>query len=221
VSDHPDDLLPAVTVEEAMPLHSLSWATGHAISRLVGDPTVALIAAQYAEQARVRLVLDNACVVAAMMFAQPLLQASPPSASEWKFAYTVAVALGTKFVSEGFFLCDILDHWTRDFSLDMLQRGEQFGIEIFSWAETAPRMLSFRAALANVALQQSPPPLPLPNHAQQLNLAEEDATRPHVLLIENSPDAGTLLSGLILQLNPGARIRGCRRSATASSRRWP
>ena len=73
-----------------------SLATGVAIARILDDTGHTAdpeVIAEYVEQARVRLHLDNASLTCAMMIAQPLVTMWAP---EWKFAYTIALCLGTK-----------------------------------------------------------------------------------------------------------------------------
>ena len=59
-----------------VPMHTYSMASGLAIARLVEDAPADLVqeAAAYVERARVNLALDNSALVAALMFAQPLIK---------------------------------------------------------------------------------------------------------------------------------------------------
>ena len=107
-------------------MHTHSMATGLAIARLVNDAPEGLAqeAAEYVERARVKLALDNSAIVAALMFAQPLIKMWVP---HWcgarpivlprvqpatrsrdvarprrrKFAYTIGLSIGVKFTTEG------------------------------------------------------------------------------------------------------------------------
>ena len=141
-------------------MHDLSRATAVALARRLGtalpDAPVEEMA-EYVEQCRVRLALDNAAVTAAMLFAQPLLESWAP---HWKFAYTVAVVLGTKLTTEGFYTADVVEHVTDEFSLDVLRDGEHVALEGFAFGDLAGRLRQFRNALVHVALQE-----PLPAHA--------------------------------------------------------
>jgi len=135
-----------------------TMATGVAISRLLDDVDVAgqneYVAqeiAEYAELARVRLHLDNAAVTAAMMFAQPLVEMWKP---QWKFAYTIGLSLGAKFTTEGFFIVDIIDHLTDEFSMEALKEGERIAVASYDWVAMNQRLRVFRNALVSVALEQ-------------------------------------------------------------------
>ena len=99
-------ILPPAPAHRTM--HTLSLATGIAVSRLAtGGPALIQAASQYAELARVRLVLDVPALAAAMMFTQPLILRW---GGDWKFAYSVGLILGVKFTTEGFYTSDVIEH---------------------------------------------------------------------------------------------------------------
>ena len=90
-------------------MHTISLATGIAVSRLAtGGPALIQAASQYAELARVRLMLDVPALAAAMMLTQPLIQIL--WGGDWKFAYSVGLILGVKFTTEGFYTSDVIEH---------------------------------------------------------------------------------------------------------------
>lgn len=96
-------------------MHNLSRASGCAICRLLQSEMngssecdyeeLEKEIAAFAEMARKNLCLDNSSLTAAVMFAQPLVKKWVP---RWKFAFTIGVALGTKFTTEGFWTVDII-----------------------------------------------------------------------------------------------------------------
>ena len=121
-------------------MHALSLASAVAIARLVGGSAIEELideAAEYVECARFNLALDNISIVAAMMFAQPLLNLWKP---HWKFAYTVGLSMGVKFTTEGFFLADITEHLTDEFPIALLEEGEGTALEIFDWTALSSRL---------------------------------------------------------------------------------
>jgi len=186
-----------------------TMATGVAISRLLDDVDVAgqneYVAqeiAEYAELARVRLHLDNAAVTAAMMFAQPLVEMWKP---QWKFAYTIGLSLGAKFTTEGFFIVDIIDHLTDEFSMEALKEGERIAVASYDWVAMNQRLRVFRNALVSVALEQ---PL-APSGMLPILMQPEDPAM-HVLIVDDSKTVCELHRGLLEQLRPNARIHSCR-----------
>jgi len=185
-------------------MHSHSVATGLAIARLLGQPPEGLAqeAAEFVEHARVNLALDNVSVTSAMMFAQSLIKMWRP---HWKFAYTVGLSLGVKFTTEGFYISDIIDHVTDEFSLECLKEGECLAIELLDWANMNERTRSFRNALANVALEN-----PLPAHRAPTSRPSfevlPDEPNLHVLIVDDSPIIRTLHTHLVWEVSPLATV---------------
>jgi len=184
-------------------MHSHSIASGLAIARLVDnpdDPHLAQEAADFVEHARTRLALDNSAVTCAMMFSQPLIKMWVP---HWKFAYTVGLAMGVKFTTEGFFLIDILEHVTQEFTLECLKAGEALALELFDWTSMNQRCRDFRNALVSVALE-SPPSArrPVPNMPTQFGPPPIE----HVLIVDDSQIVRDLHEQLVLQIRPGAHV---------------
>ena len=185
-------------------------ATGKALCRLIDNPPDGLAQeiSEYAEMARVKLHLDNSAVTAAVMFAQPLVEMWKP---EWKFAYTVGVSLGAKFTTEGFYICDIINHLTDEFPLEALKMGERIAVEAYDWLEMNSRCRIFRNALLSVALED---PLAARNDpAPAISAVEEDL---HVLIVDDSAVVCELHVQLVRQLRPGAEVHCCSRCARAN-----
>lgn len=183
----------------------LSWATGVAIARLVEDECGHTVnpkeVADYAEMARVRLALDTASVSHAMMFVQPLINMWAP---DWKFAYTIALSLGTKFVTEGFHIIDIIDHLTNEYSLQALKRGERIAAGAYDWMNISSRPWVFRNALLSVALEQ-----PRVGEAPPLLVPEVSNSPTHVLIVDQMKRTREFHRSLVLQVVPDARTKCC------------
>ena len=187
-------------------MHHFSKATAVAIARRLGEVLGAPVPdalveemADYAERCRVNLALDNAEVTAAMMFAHPLIETWAP---HWKFAYTVAVSLGAKFTTtEGFYLSDVVEHVTDEFSLERLREGEELALKGYQWGDMNGRRRQFRNALVNVALQE--PVAPPAAAAVQVPAGEPEL---HVLVVDDSPVETELHRELVLALRPTARV---------------
>jgi len=182
-------------------MHNLSWATGVAVQRLMQDAGYQADEreiAEYVQFARERLALDNASIVCAMMITQPLIRLFSP---EWKFAYTVAVSLGTKLVTEGFFVADIIEHLTNEFSLTALKSGERMAMSHYDWLDFPSRQQTFRNALISVALE-SP-------RAGPMRITQGGEEAMHVLIVDSSNDVGKRHESLVLQCEPGAHVYRC------------
>jgi len=183
-------------------------ATGVAIERIlsrnesVETPVTAAEISEYVELARVRLQLDNAAVTAAMMFAQPLLEIWDP---HWKFAYTVALSLGAKYTTEGFFVIDIINHLTNEFSLEALKEGERVALYNYDWNTMHRRVRVFRNALVNVSLET--PMAPAANHTPPPTQPDDFGL--HVLILDDSPMVCELHEHMVRTIRPDARIRTC------------
>ena len=197
-------------------MHSTSIATAIAIARLVDNAPPGLVgeAAAYVERARMRLALDNAALSAAMMFAQPLIKLWRP---HWKFAYTVGLALGIKFTTEGFFLVDIVQHLTDEFSLRVLKEGEFAALKVIDWFDANRRCRSFHNALVSVALEHPLPgeheqPAPQPTVAGQPN---DNAS--HVLVVDDSALICQMHTALVQEIRPDARVHSCQTMEEAVS----
>ena len=84
-------------------MHNVAWATGVAIDRLLGERGNGLVKeiAEFVDACRVRLELDHSLMVAAMMFAQPLIFKLPKEQPVWKIAYIAGLCIGVKLTTEG------------------------------------------------------------------------------------------------------------------------
>ncbi|KAL3924212.1 MAG: hypothetical protein SGPRY_003984 [Prymnesium sp.] len=196
-------------------MHNLSRASGCAICRLLQSEMngssecdyeeLEKEIAAFAEMARKNLCLDNSSLTAAVMFAQPLVKKWVP---RWKFAFTIGVALGTKFTTEGFWTVDIINHLTDEFSLEALKKGEEIALMDYDFgANMRQRWTNFRNALIHVAVEN---PLPGSIAAQPVLLPGEEAPLPlHVMVVDDSPHVLKLHESLIRHLVPEARIQTC------------
>jgi len=182
-------------------MHTISWASGQAIARLMKQDELAEEAASYAELARNRLQLDNSMAVAALMFAQPLVTMWEP---HWKFAYTIGISLGAKLATEGFYLIDIIERLTSDFPMKALREGERKALEHFNWVNMTDRLLLFRNALVHVAIEE---PLPLLEQAHR-PIYDFSHGEFHALVVDASADA-LAHAALIVRTQPDARVHTC------------
>jgi len=202
-------------------MHNLSRATARALARLLEDEASKVQDGQdevtfdeneialFVEEARIKLLLDNSMLVAAVMFAQPLVQKWP---SNWRFAYAVAVLLGLKFNSDGVYAADIIEHWTDEFSLNALKAGERRALKDYDWGNMEKRARSFRAALLHVALES---PLPGPFAAQPIVLAGEEPPAIHILVVDDSTTVLEQHRSLVEYFSPSAKIHTCGSAAAA------
>ena len=183
-------------------------ATGVAIDRLMMHQNEQVPAdvqeiADYVELARVRLQLDNAAITAAMMFMQPLMDIWHP---HWKFAYTVAISLGAKYTTEGFYIIDIINHLTNEFSLAALKQGERIAVSTYDWNSMNRRTRIFRNALVNVSLET---PMTPPEQDPSPPMQPDDPGI-HVLIVDDSLMICQLHEHLVRTIRPDARIHTCR-----------
>jgi len=137
-----------------------------------------------------------------MMFAQPLLEMWKP---EWKFAYTVGLSLGAKFTTEGFYLADIVNHLTDEFTLETLLEGERIACEAYDWLAMNERVRVFRNALLNVALEE---PLTA-SGADPNSLLPPGDEELHVLIVDDSRTVCALHRAMVLGLRPTAHVHTC------------
>lgn len=207
-------------------MHNLSKATAKAIGRrleaigVIVSEAILLEISAFAERARVGLCLDNASVTAAVMFAQPLLDMW---GTHWKFAYTVGLCLGVKLTTEGFYIADILEHVTDEFSLEVLKRGERDALAVYDeqlgWSHLNERCRMFRNALVNVALEEPLEPLE-PSVADQRTLLEHqglpDAVL-HVLIVDDCAITCNLHRSFVLEHRPNAQVQVCTSEPAALS----
>lgn len=195
-------------------MHSLSIASGIAIGRLVKtknsdeNSKVVMEAAEFTDRARLKLGLENSSIVTAIMFAQSLISLWLP---HWKFAYTIGLSLAIKFTTDGFYLIDIIEHLTDEFSLNNLQEGERIALSIIETFDMERRFCIFRCALANLALNNSRssglPVFPADERFQ-------DCESPfHVLLIDESAVVRRQHRLMVLAIRPGATVGECARQA--------
>jgi len=171
-------------------MHNMSTAMGRAIATMLEADGIAEEATELAELARTALAMDNGMLAASMMFAQPLIMEWRP---HWRFAFTVGLSLGSKWMTEGFFLGDILDR-LGEFSVDVLREGEAAALDMFAWGGLNARLRSFRNALHSVA--QSDP----------LLLDESSSSSIRVLIVDRSPHACEHHRTLIHACQPAARV---------------
>jgi len=190
-------------------MHTTSIATAIAIERLLDDPPAGLRAEaiEYVELARNNLALDNASITAGIMFAQPLIKMWQP---HWKFAYTVGLAVGIKYTTEGFYIGDIVEHLTSEFPLDCLLEGEAIAITVFDWSQMHQRLRNFRNALVNVALDPAGGVAGSAGHPP-----EAPPNGMHVLIVDDSQLVLDVHRSLIEFLSPEARIHTCLTTADA------
>ena len=186
-------------------------ATGVAIDRLMMHQNEQVPAdvqeiADYVELARVRLQLDNAAITAAMMFMQPLMDIWHP---HWKFAYTVAISLGAKYTTEGFYIIDIINHLTNEFSLAALKQGERIAVSTYDWNSMNRRTRIFRNALVNVSLET---PMTPPEQDPSPPMQPDDPGI-HVLIVDDSLMICQLHEHLVRTIRPDARIHTCQTCA--------
>jgi len=182
-------------------MHTFSEATGIAIVKLLEAqgslvPDVDTVS-EYAELCRVCLDLGNAEVVMAMMFAQPLVRMWAP---HWKFAYTVSVSLGAKYAADGFYLIDIVEHVTAEFSLEQLREGERLALEEYQFGNMNDRYRKFRNALIEVGLKATVAPAP----TNSVHIPADESEL-HVLIIDQHEDMARHRA-LVLTCRPSARI---------------
>lgn len=197
-------------------MHTLSAATGIAIGRLVSkdNADIARQAAKYVELARVRLALENASIILAMVFAQPLILRW---GEHWKFAYTVGLSLGIKFTIDGFFLADIVDHLTDEFSLQNLKEGEQLALNVLDIMKLQQSFGTFRSALAGIALE-------LGGFSNELRLPRAvcaveygcPVAPIHVVLIDESVLVRKVHKWMVLSARPNAIVADFSRQAIGS-----
>jgi len=171
----------------------MSAAVGRAIAALVGeDADILDEAIAFAEEARTSLVMDNAMLAASIMFAQPLLKIWKP---HWRFAYAIGISLGSKWVTEGFYLGDVVDQLIPgELNLAMMREGEAAAVDLMCWTDLGSRLRSFRNALHQVA--QSEP----------LQLNEPSAASIRVLIVDPSTNACETYREMILACQPAARV---------------
>ena len=149
-----------------------------------------------------------------MMFAQPLIKMWRP---HWKFAFTVGLSIGAKFTTEGFFVADIIQHVTNEFTLDCLKEGEGIAIEMFDWANINQRCRNFRNALVNVALEEPLPAFEMPPPPMPNVIGQPDVANLHVLIVDDSEIICSVHEALVLQIRPDARTHMCHTCAAAAA----
>lgn len=213
--------------------HTFSRATGYAIARTLSllktegaclqeeqfEPCEEIVReiSEFAELARIKLKLDNSIMANAVMFTQPLIQAWhhtwEPNKPEWKFAYLIALNLSAKLNSDGFYIADVIDHVSNEFSLQALKMGERLAFKLYQFEDMHERRRSFRNALIHVALEK---PLPEGLAMQPSTMSSEpDVDPPHVLIVDDSHHARNLHRSFVLSCSPTARVRTCVSAAEA------
>ncbi|KAL1504987.1 hypothetical protein AB1Y20_008752 [Prymnesium parvum] len=191
-------------------MHTLSGASGVAIARLLPHLTSTHVgeAAALVERARQELVLGPSELIAALMFAQPLVKAWP---EHWRFAYLIGLDLGMKYLHDGFFIADIREFVVEDFTLAQLKMGESKAFGMVEWSGVHGRFFAFRNALASVAVER-PARLPESQYGQLgrsclLDDDDEDSGV-HVLVVTRA-EAETDLCEAALTANPEALVSTC------------
>lgn len=182
-----------------------SIATGVAIARLLSDasPSVVHEAAEFAELARVRLALDNAAMSAAVMFAQPLIKMWQP---HWKFAYTIGLSLGVKYTTDGFYVVDIIDHVTKEFSLEFLKEGERLALGMIDWNNMNQCCTTFRNALVSVALELPALPVETTIASEAEAWGDPSNQELHVLIVDDSETVCKIHKACVLAIRPRATV---------------
>ena len=106
-------------------------------------------------------------------------------------------------MNDGFYVVDIVDHLTDEFSLAALKQGERLAASEYDWVGLTSRHRSFRNALLSVALeQQCAVATPIP------------ALGPtHVLIVDELEDARNRHWELVRRIAPDANIMCCSRWA--------
>ena len=127
--------------------------------------------------------------------------------ADWKFAYTVGLILGSKFTTEGFWLADIIQHLTCEFSRDTLLEGERLALEAYDWGGMHKRMRAFRNALLNVAIEA-----PLTSIS-----AVASEVLFHVMIVDDCADTRREHMMAVRHHVPSARIQQCSTVAEACS----
>lgn len=144
-------------------VHAMGIACGRLNSSLTSGEV-----ARFLELHRTALQLENACLIAMMELVQPLLITMEHS---WRLSMTLALIVGTKMTTEGFYTSDLLV--CSAFNLSTLLAGERFLLRSLDWRVTS-NLLSFRSALTHVALE-------CPHVASAKLLVEEPVL--HVLVV--------------------------------------
>lgn len=188
-------------------MHVLSKATALAIHLCLPDAHKAAAPytdiAPYVERCRTGLELINEEMISAMMFVQPIVREWAPN---WKFSYLVAVSLGVKFITGGFYISDIVTYVTDQFDLDTLRFGEAIAFDSYHWGDMKTRFVRFRNALINVALQHAN--LPDPFIDVRVDNEQSDL---HVLIVDSSLDEAARQRTLIKLLSPRCLVQCCHR----------
>jgi len=195
-------------------MHNLSRATGLALARLVigsnndtsgGSDDLDELAdqiAEFAEEARLCLKLDGAVMCNAVMFTQPLIDLF---SNHWRFALVVGVCLSAKYSLEGFFIGDIIEHWTDEFPLNSLITAERLAFR--RYLETMDNMelrqRTFRNALLSVVIEE---PVPGAEIEEPATVPGESIRPPNVLIVDDSGRARELHRALVLAACPGATV---------------
>jgi len=189
-------------------MHALSVATGRAVAALLRMPELTEDIANFAELARHRLSLDNAMVIATMIYAQPLTMAWAP---KWKFAYCVALSLGVKAVADGFYVSDILEHLTDEFQIEELKEGEATAVidEVTGGPGAHLQQNIFRTAMINMVLRDVP---------QLEDLPQQNVDHPfRVLVVDTSAAVCNQYRQLVLANAPAAHVHTCHRVSDATA----
>ena len=228
---------PAEATDAAM--HALSLASGVAIARLVTPPDAALVeeAAVFVELVRRSLAVDAATLTAAMIAAQPLIQAF---ADNWKLKYLIGLSLGFKLTTDGFHIRDIVEHLdsvraerlelfgvkgggggqaskaarscgAQGYTFEQLRDCELRAAAWLNCIDITQRFQSFRNALVNVALEHAQVLATLPN-AQALAIPDADPPDLHVLIVDDSDITCEIHTACVRNFRQNATVHACHRS---------
>lgn len=187
--------------QELARMHALSIASAIAITRLLPQLSAAEVG-RLVEHARLALALQSTDLIAAMMFAQPLLA----KWDDWTLAYLIGVSLGIKLTTDGFYLSDIITNVTAQFPLQLLRRAECAAVCLVSWTNIEQCFLSFRNALISVAFDYLPSGLFVPvggiSAAQPVSGVEDYS--PNVLIVHRG--GASRLTEQMLEIIPSTSI---------------
>ncbi|KAL3892979.1 MAG: hypothetical protein SGPRY_014594, partial [Prymnesium sp.] len=197
-----------------LPTHPLSLASATSLCRLLPGCAVEELAI-FIELARRSLVLDASSLIAAVLFAQPLVVAWRPC---WKFAYLVGLSLGVKYTTEGFYISDIVTFCTNEFPLLHLKYGEMLAMDLVNWSDLSTRFLGTRNDLMRTALALPPvQDYHLMEATRNCVLNEEDSGL-HVLLVLE-PQVSQEVHKTISVIQPNAVVNEFSRCGAIRSQR--
>jgi len=184
-------------------MHSLSYATGESFGMLLEQrgrayPGLAREVARHADRARTQLALTNDMVSATMMIAQ-LLLVHDEWENPWRFTFAVALSLGCKMVTEGFYTSDVSEQGSfgTDWDARTLTAGELAALRILiPGGSLGGNVQHFRDALMRVALNAPPP----------FKMTIDDGEPFNVLIVERSHPTTAMHRDFVLLTRPSATV---------------